>query len=131
MQHRHEVALAGAERAVEERAVAALAVQRSLDERQGLVEVRGQLRRDDVVRQGGVRVGGVLHTLRQLEDVVSGTELLGDGDDVAERGAGHERAFLSAGVRMEQDGPVDRLSRSSSVTSGASRSSANATYDAS
>ena len=70
VQHRHEVALAAAEAAVQVAGLARVGIDGALDEAQGLVEAGRQLRRHHVVPQRRRRVG-VRHARRQVQDEVA------------------------------------------------------------
>ncbi len=106
VQHRHEVALAGAERAVQVAGRTATALDRAADDAERLVESGDELRGDDVAGDG--RLGRrVSHALRQLEHEVVGLDPLGNLDQVAEQRAGfaHARAALRArGLRTGAGG---------------------------
>ena len=79
VEHRHEVALAGAETAVQVGRLAAAGLHGLLDEAQGLVEGIDQLRRHHVVAQRLLRLGDALG---QLQDEVALVHALGDVDQV-------------------------------------------------
>ena len=79
VQHRHEVALARAETAVQVGRLAATGLHRLLDEAHGVAEGIHQLRCDDVVAQ---RLLGLGDALGQLEDKVALVHPLRDGDKV-------------------------------------------------
>ena len=84
VQHRHEVALARAERAVQVAGRAASPLHRPLDEAERLVESLGKLRRDDVAGDGAGSTF-LAHALRQLEHEVAGLHPLGDVDQIAQQ----------------------------------------------
>ena len=83
VQHGHEVALAAAEAAVQVGRLAGAALDGAADERQGRVEVLGQLGRDHVVGQHHV---GVFDVLGQPEDEVALLHAVGDLDQVFDEG---------------------------------------------
>jgi len=74
-QHRHEVRLAGAEAAVQERRAAALVLQRRAHDLERLVERRADRRRDHV---GLGRAGGVADGLPELLDEQDAVDALGE-----------------------------------------------------
>ena len=82
MEHRHEVALAAAEAAVQVRRLAGAGGHRALDEIECPIEGAGELRRHDV---GPQRLGGPRHALGEPEDEVVAVDLLGDVDQVADQ----------------------------------------------
>ena len=82
VEHRHEVRLARAKRAVQVGRLAAVGGHRLLDKAQRVLEGLGQLRRHDIVAQ---RLLGLAQALRQLEHEVARVHPLGDGDQVFEQ----------------------------------------------
>jgi hypothetical protein len=82
-QHRHEMALAAAETAMQVGAFAGAGVEGALDETQGLIEADDQLRGHHV---GAQRVGRTLHTFGQAQDEVTLVHLSRDIEDVAHEG---------------------------------------------
>src|SRR5690606_14563508 len=93
VEHGHEVALAGAEAAVQVAGLAAAALDRALDESQRLVKAPPKLRRHDVVAH---RPLGIPHALGQLEDEVALVHPLGDADQLLEQ---HLLAHSAASLR--------------------------------
>jgi hypothetical protein len=67
-QHRHEMALAAAEAAVQVGAFAGAGFEGALDETQGLIETDDQLWRDHISAQ---RIGSALNTFGQAQDEVT------------------------------------------------------------
>ncbi len=88
VQHGHEVALAGAERAVQVAGLGALLGQRGADQAECLVEGHPQLRGDDVGVEGGLPA---LHPFGQPQDEVALVHPLGDGDQFAQQRLGDPR----------------------------------------
>ena len=112
VQHGHEVALAGAERAVEVRGLRGPALHRGLDHPEGLVEAVRELRGDHVVADRGL----LAHALGQGEHEVPGVHPLGDVDEVAQKFSRHEsclatRSSSSYGQRPRFGGPPRRSGR--------------------
>ena len=85
VQHRHEVALARAEAAMQIGRLAAVGLHRPLDEVQGLVEVPRQLRGHHISAERLLRVGDAL---RQFEHEVAAVDALRQVDEVLDVG-GH------------------------------------------
>ena len=84
-QHRHEVALAAAEAAVQVRALAGVRSDRAADQRQRVIEAARELRRHHVVAQ---RLLGPLHPLRQPQHEIALMDALGEIEDVGDGGHG-------------------------------------------
>jgi hypothetical protein len=93
VEHRHEVALAGAERAVQVGGLRTVLVQRGLDQAERLAERHPQLGRDDVAVQRLVALG--VDALGQFEDEVAPVDARRDVDQLPEQrhrarpGGGH------------------------------------------
>src|ERR1035441_10009194 len=94
IEHGHEVALAGAEAAVEISAGAATGADGVFDERESVVETVAKLIGNDVVFDRGFRAGD---GLGELEDEIVGADVLGEIEQLAEgglAGGGGHRFFL-------------------------------------
>ena len=85
VQHRHEMALAAAEAAVQVGALGRVAVHRATDQRQRLLERLHQLRRHHVLLQRLPALVG-LQAFSQAQDEVALVDGLRDGEDVTDRG---------------------------------------------
>ena len=84
-QHRHEVALAAPEAAVQVGALARALLDRPADQRQRILEAAGELRGHHVVAQGLL---GALHPLRQPQHEVALVDAPGEIEDVGDGGHG-------------------------------------------
>ena len=84
-QHRHEVALAAAEAAVQVRALAGIRSDRAADQRQRIIEATRELRGHHVVAQ---RLPGPLHPLREPQHEITLMDALGEIEDVGDGGHG-------------------------------------------
>ena len=96
-QHRHEVALAASEAAVQVRALAGVLPDCAPDQRQRAFEAAHKLRRYHVVLQGPL---GVLHPLRQPQHVVSLVNAFGQIEDVGDGGHGDEAPVEGAAASL-------------------------------
>ena len=81
VQHGHEVALAGSERAVQVGGAGGAGLHRGPDQAQGPVEVDGQRVGDHVAGDRGL----LADPLGEGEDEVAGVHLVGDGDEVPQQ----------------------------------------------
>jgi hypothetical protein len=79
IQHGHEVALAAPEAAVEVAGLTAVALNRTLNKAQGVIEAIFQFRGDHIVFEGRLGPG---HPLGQFEDKVPFLETLGNLDQI-------------------------------------------------
>src|SRR5690606_34204687 len=111
VEHRHEVRLARAEAAVQVGGLRAAGLDGAGDEPERVVERRGDLRRDLVAVDGGLRLL-VGDALGQLEDEVAVADLGGDVDELTDEGhgvlAGGDDGRRPTGAR-----PQDRARRTS------------------
>ena len=103
VEHGHEVRLAGAEGAGEERATVQPSAEGVADQVQRLVEGLGDRGGDHVVvdRLGGAAAAG---RVGEAQHVVLGAGGLGDREDIFEQGRGHDLGFrprVAAGGRQE------------------------------
>ena len=112
VEHGHEMALAAAEAAVEDRRLGARRLDRLADERQRGVEAVAQLGGDDIV---GERLICVVDALGQLQHEVALEDLLGDVDELAQQR--HRVTLLrrprtgAAGVQARRSSALSRSSR--------------------
>ena len=118
-QHRHEVALAASEAAVQVRALAGVLADRAPDQRQPVFEAAHELWGYHVVGQGP---RGVRHPLRQPQNVVSLVDALGQIEDVGDgrHGLGAP-ARIARSYRAIMSGPFHAGADDDLVLSGPNR----------